>query len=1154
MRLKELHMTRYGHFTDKIIDFDEKKNDQPDIHILFGRNEAGKTTLFHAWLDLLFGIKEQTPYAFLHPYNTMQIGAVLDIEGQTTLSLNRIKARAHTLRNEKGAPLPDHTLVPHLYGLNRDAYQQMFSLNRNTLEQGGQNILASEGELGQLLFSASTGLAQLSLKIREIRIKNDAFFVPHSRKKSELKEYIQSIKHIKDEIKKLDMDAATFHKLLDEFKTAQETLKITQDDYEKVQEQLDLLFRKKSAYFHWQNWKSLKQQLEHFEVVPLPKEAEYWLPDILSLLREEVMLKERVSSAQRRLEEQKEQVELLPRDQEALHFYNQLSILEELFSRDKTAVLDLPKRLEKYAQEEEKIKISLKRFEKEDIEPSSLLLSEETTHSLNLLIDQFLTLEVSMGNALKEQERATDALALIEQKKREKAARSSPEFYKLTYRLLERIRNSSLKNRMVEIQRALRRAQDELSQALERLKPWQGTYEDFQSLSYPSLAKVQEWKRLWDNLQKREAHLQEKLEAQEVQREGLTARIHALKTIDGIISQKERLAIRARRNQAWQEHKSALTEETALFFETCLFHDDSVAQQEIYSAQSLVELAQTEKDLMVLSSALQLDKEKLVQCRKEKQELSFQIKQTVQAVLPQCSGGEELDMIEIWRNHADFVKKPAQFLKEVLIEQREFEEEQTELFSQVEHLFRQVGLKIPQFADWERVLAIGESFIEEERNSNLLQQRYEEACEEKQKRDHEAEEKQQAVIRWEKDWAFTLQGTWLAETSVSIEKMRFILKELIILERLIQDHTTLQERILAMQADRDRFSFEVQKLASYLEPSRQHLDIHDLWHLLKSRIQNAKVYDQDYQKALKRLEADQEKAQTSQEEWNTLTQRKETILLECQADSLEEARERIERWKEMRRLTREVHNVERQLKQELQIFDMHKADDLLSSQTQEQIEVSIQEFSQHKQNLFNALQTCNGNTRLAEHALRELGGDDAVVQANTRYQTLLLELQEKTEHYFKLAAGLMATEKALDHYRERHRSSMLKAASHAFHYMSQGAYQGLTTHLDASLKENLKAVAQQGGIKEVSELSDGTRAQLYLALRMAGYQEFADNRATIPFVADDILESFDNERAEATFLLLGKMAQKGQVIYLTHHKHLCDLAQKVLSGIQIHQL
>jgi uncharacterized protein YhaN len=85
-------------------------------------------------------------------------------------------------------------------------------------------------------------------------------------------------------------------------------------------------------------------------------------------------------------------------------------------------------------------------------------------------------------------------------------------------------------------------------------------------------------------------------------------------------------------------------------------------------------------------------------------------------------------------------------------------------------------------------------------------------------------------------------------------------------------------------------------------------------------------------------------------------------------------------------------------------------------------------------------------------------------------------------------------------------------------------------------------------------MSRGTRFQLYLALRVAGYYEFAELRRPVPFIADDIIETFDEFRAEEAFRLFGEMTKIGQVIYLTHHRHLCDIAQKVCPTVRLHQL
>ncbi|OYX68028.1 MAG: hypothetical protein B7Y95_21510, partial [Rhizobiales bacterium 32-66-11] len=67
-------------------------------------------------------------------------------------------------------------------------------------------------------------------------------------------------------------------------------------------------------------------------------------------------------------------------------------------------------------------------------------------------------------------------------------------------------------------------------------------------------------------------------------------------------------------------------------------------------------------------------------------------------------------------------------------------------------------------------------------------------------------------------------------------------------------------------------------------------------------------------------------------------------------------------------------------------------------------------------------------------------------------------------------------------------------------------------------------------------------------------QEFVRSRSTVPFVADDIMETFDDFRAEEAFRLFAEMAQAGQVIYLTHHLHLCEIVKKICPSVRLHRV
>ena len=93
MRIGRLDLLRYGRFTD--ISLGLPVHD-PDIHIVFGPNEAGKSTALAAIEDVLFGIPHNSPLNFLHDYASMRIGAFLEKDDQT-LEVRRRKGNKDTL-------------------------------------------------------------------------------------------------------------------------------------------------------------------------------------------------------------------------------------------------------------------------------------------------------------------------------------------------------------------------------------------------------------------------------------------------------------------------------------------------------------------------------------------------------------------------------------------------------------------------------------------------------------------------------------------------------------------------------------------------------------------------------------------------------------------------------------------------------------------------------------------------------------------------------------------------------------------------------------------------------------------------------------------------------------------------------------------------
>ena len=58
----------------------------------------------------------------------------------------------------------------------------------------------------------------------------------------------------------------------------------------------------------------------------------------------------------------------------------------------------------------------------------------------------------------------------------------------------------------------------------------------------------------------------------------------------------------------------------------------------------------------------------------------------------------------------------------------------------------------------------------------------------------------------------------------------------------------------------------------------------------------------------------------------------------------------------------------------------------------------------------------------------------------------------------------------------------------------------------------------------------------------------------MPFIVDDILVDFDDERSEAALIALSELAKKTQVIMFTHHSRVVEQAKTMGSTVNIQEL
>ena len=73
MKLLRLLLQAFGPFTNTVVDFSTGSN---NLHLIYGPNEAGKSSALRAMTDLRFGIPVRSTDSFVHAPGDLRIGAV----------------------------------------------------------------------------------------------------------------------------------------------------------------------------------------------------------------------------------------------------------------------------------------------------------------------------------------------------------------------------------------------------------------------------------------------------------------------------------------------------------------------------------------------------------------------------------------------------------------------------------------------------------------------------------------------------------------------------------------------------------------------------------------------------------------------------------------------------------------------------------------------------------------------------------------------------------------------------------------------------------------------------------------------------------------------------------------------------------------------
>ncbi|MGF6176265.1 AAA family ATPase [Ensifer sp. 4252] len=1151
MRINRLDLARYGKFTDGVLDFGPRPSGSPDLHLVYGPNEAGKSTTFDAILDLVFSIGSTSRYSFLHPYATMRIGASINVGGADR-EFVRIKRPQNSLLDDMERPVPDEDIRVDLGGIDRDAFKTMFSLDNESLVKGGEAILASKGNLGELLFAASAGLSDLSRQLTSIRSDADGFY-KYRAKSGVLGELKARLVELKQQRDALDLQASDYQRLVLDRDRLTRLYTDAIDARAGTQRRMDEIKRILNALPVMTRLATLRSRLGEIEIVRDPSAA--WRREVPELRRQEIELRVKLQDASNSVRTVEDEISRIVVHAAALEASSQIDELSELRARYQTADKDIPKLAGRAAELSiESLLLQLGR--PEEATPERLLLDAATVGTLRSLVGAKSGVDERLVAAQGELEKVERSLAR-ESEGIDTELYASPDRRK-AFDALQAIVKAAPKSDQDIALRSLARRRDaasaELAEALTALRPWKGTAEDLGSLPQPPSPRLEGWKTRYSLAEEQQRTSRSELDRLEPEARRLDAEIESLRQQTGSIDEAAAVAARSAREMAWAAHRNALNAATADSFVEAMRADDQVIAQRLIHFgevgrlnQFLLRRASVGADILsqqkVQESAGTGHAAVLSEIRQSLGELTF-------------GEGAAYDPWEFedWFRRRDHALKARSELAAVDAEVADIRDHVEQAKRSFVTALGQVGLIFNSSADYNALVAAAEEALDTYHAAAHAAEHVQRLGEDIVERTRLLGQAHKAAEAWRLQWQSVCAGCWLHELG-DVPDVGAVIEILSVLDQLGSAVTTregLVDRVEKMKLDKVLFEAKMHELAERLGVSTDEAPL-TLFQAIHDKIKAAGLHADRRNKLLLDLEEVQQKQHHMKVEQELLVARVAEMTEFFGVTSLGEVEACMDLAAQRRALEGSISEAELELVQIAGVKAMSEVEELTDGVDRAALEDELAKLAPvfedqdvRYRDHFHALSK-------ARDALDAIGGDEKVAALDEQRRTTLLEIEESARRYMELRAGVAAAEHGLKLYRDRHRSGMMARASEAFRTISRGAYDGVAAQPGKD-GDVLIAVSAGGGSKAANELSDGTRSQLYLALRVAGYHEFVARRTPVPFIADDIMETFDDFRAEEAFRLFAEMGMRGQVIYFTHHKHLTHIAKKVCPNVRLHDL
>ncbi|MFN3151846.1 AAA family ATPase [Bremerella sp.] len=1149
MKLHHLELENYGIHVEQSFAF------QPhSLQIVYGRNEAGKSTLLQAVRELLFGFlhAKSNPFAPDSTKKKMKATAQLTMANGKDLQIIRRQGNKNTLSGTfQDEEIDEDRWKQLISGADQRLYEHVFGFSLKELATGEESL--KEANLDEALFGGGLGrLHEYKQLLKSIEEETESLFKTRGQKQK-INSILSDIKALKSELKQSSLRPAEYEEWLTEARRCEEDLTRLGSTLDKVYRKQQHLERLRKAHPLWIQRQAKRQQLTKLKAPEsFPADA---LEELTQTRRQAAKLTGEVENLKLDLKQLDEEIAAI--EFNALVIEAGEAIRSLLFGIKEVQGYrrDIPLRTQDRQRDLDEAESILRRIDPklqlDQIARFELTLTQRNKIQQLTKTYQKLTTEIEshtpeVERLDREIEEIEAALADIPQHSAELIERLQASFDPLRQSIARR----------GEMVAQVRKLQADIDQRRLPIDAIAGRKLDLKApLAIPFEPTIHryetELQSLAEQMRVAEASVRETSDE-------LAAKNDELRRLEQsarLVSEEDLHSARHLRNETWKSLRSQLLGEEAAppsaerntqadSFDQQLKQTDNLADERYHHAQILADQQAIQGNIRSLEERLAARDKHLAQLTANRQEVwqSWTDEWKPLELIPK-SPAETLP----WR--ATYLA-----LVETQSEISQAEQQIAELDRRIEAttgLLREHDF-ISADTPPEEVVAWLESFLKRVQSDQQRLSQWEHRRQmnrESRKTAFTQNEKRQQQLSAIQAEASEILSVFETIGGVDLETAADLIQAVEKVQAKLASAAVLQQRIVDMEQGLKQFAEQVEAVVTSTGEPLTDMPPEAAAQRLGTLLTEAENQHQRRKELQYKRQVRAESLESSQKELAEIEGRLSQWRSQIDADTDEQLEIVSQIVKEKQSLERELAEIETQLalvreseplepfEQALEALDVDGLKQDLMSATSEHNEAKQQQ---------EQVQRTLGEFDLR---LREVDQTSHAVMAQGKIESLQAELSDCLDRLGPLLIAKEMLDRAMKAFREENAGQLLIIISQLVEQMTEGRYTKVEHDPD---QEGALILSGPNDLRrKPSELSTGTREQLYLAIRLAYIRHYCEGAEPLPVLMDDILVNFDDERQLATLKVLMDFDPQIQIIMLTCHQPLVDKVQSLSESIQV---